>query len=115
VLCDLDLRGPDVAADALHALAQISPSALALPTLDRDPGEGVGLLCVISGRRGSNGVSAARAAVDPTQASIFITTDETPRRVLSAAARTEAEFVSTWGALVGRTTAKRPARNVRTQ
>ncbi|MFT4655992.1 MAG: hypothetical protein ACI8V4_000152 [Ilumatobacter sp.] len=115
VSSDLDLRGPDVAADALHALAQISPSALALPTLDRDPGEGVGLLCVISGRRGSNGVSAARAAVDPTQASIFITTDETPRRVLSAAARTEAEFVSTWGALVGRTTAKRPARNVGTQ
>jgi uncharacterized protein (DUF58 family) len=109
VSSDLDLRGPDVAADALRALAQIAPSNLSLPVLDRDPGEGVGLLCVISGRRDSVGSNAARGVVDPTQSSIFITTDETPRGAISAAARTEAEFITTWGALVGRTTAKRPA------
>jgi hypothetical protein len=90
-------------------LAQIAPSNLSLPVLDRDPGEGVGLLCVISGRRDSVGSNAARGVVDPTQSSIFITTDETHRGVISAAARTEAEFIATWGALVGRTTANRPA------
>ncbi|MFK7918299.1 MAG: DUF58 domain-containing protein [Ilumatobacter sp.] len=97
----VDLRGPDVATHTLRVLASIQPTDDQLPILDRDPGEGVGLLVAISGTAGGSGIHAARSIVDPTQSTITVTTDETSRALIGAAARTEAEFLSTWRALVG--------------
>ncbi len=103
----IDLRGPDVAAESLRILASIQPGVDPLPILDRDPGEGVGLLVVISGSTRGSGVQAARSVLDPTQATVPVTTDETSRSVIGAAARTEAEFLATWRALVGTSTGRR--------
>ena len=107
---DVDLPGPHVAADALRVLAEIQPGWGALPTLDRQPGEGVGLLVAISGARAASGMQRARAVVDPTQATVVVTTDETSRGVIDVAARTEAEFLTRWSELVGRSSGNRPAR-----
>lgn len=102
-----DLRGPDVGAESLRVLAAIQPSSDPLPILDRDPGEGVGLLVVISGSMNGAGVRAARSVIDPTQATVPVTTDETSRALIGAAARTEAEFLSTWRHLVGASSRRR--------
>lgn len=103
----VDLRGPDVAAETLRVLAAIQPSGESLPMLDRDPGEGVGLLVVISGSTRGSGVHAARSVLDPTQATVPVTTDETSRSPIGATARTEAEFLSTWRHLVGTSSGRR--------
>ena len=107
---DVDLRGPDVAADALRVLAAIQPGTARLPALDRQTGEGVGLLVAIAGSRSAGGIGQARNVVDPTQATILVTTDETPRGAIDVSARTEAEFLSRWNSLVGRSTRPRIAR-----
>ena len=62
------------------------------------------MLVVVSGTTRGTAMTAARDVVDPTQATVRVTTDETTRGPISAAARTEAEFISTWAALVGRGT-----------
>lgn len=98
----VDLRGPDVADHALGLLAEIQPSNAPFGQLDRDPGEGVGLLIVITGTTRSGGWRAASSVVDPTLTTVPITTDEAPRGPVGAAARTEAELVSSWRALTGR-------------
>ena len=103
----VDLRGPDVGAESLRVLAAIQPGGEGLPLLDRDPGEGVGLLVVISGSTNGVGVHAARSVLDPTQATVPVTTDETSRALIGAAARTEAEFLSTWRSLVGASSGRR--------
>jgi len=98
----VDLRGPDVAADALRVLAAIQLGAAHIPALDRQPGEGVGLLVAIAGSRSSGGVNQARNVIDPTQATVVVTTDETPRGAVNVSARTEGEFLDKWNSLVGR-------------
>jgi uncharacterized protein (DUF58 family) len=103
----VDLRGPDVGAESLRVLAAIQPTGDALPVLARDPGEGVGLLVVISGSMNGSGVRAARSVLDPTQATVPVTTDETSRALIGAAARTEAEFLATWRNLVGASSGRR--------
>lgn len=105
---DVDLRGPEVAADALRVLAEIQPDGAALPTLDHDSGEGVGLLVSIGGARNATGHQRARGVVDPTQAIVAVTTDETTRSAIGVTARTEAEFLASWNALVGRSGSRRP-------
>lgn len=107
---DIDLRGPDVVADTLRILAEIQPSNAELPVLDRQPGEGVGLLVVIAGSRSAAGMRRASGVVDPTQATVAVTTDETPRGAIDVAARTEAEFLMRWNALVGRSGVMRTGR-----
>ncbi|BAN02246.1 DUF58 domain-containing protein [Ilumatobacter coccineus] len=97
-----DLRGPDVAEHALALLAEIQPTSAPFGQLDRDPGEGVGLLVVVTGTTRSAGWRAASSVVDPTLTVVPITTDEAPRGPVGAAARTEAELVSSWRAITGR-------------
>lgn len=99
---DVDLRGPDVAGDALRVLAAIQLGAAHIPALDRQPGDGVGLLVAIAGSRSAGGVRQARNIIDPTQATVVVTTDETPGGAIDVSARTEAEFLARWNSLVGR-------------
>ena len=42
-----DIRGPDVAAQTLHLLARIAPSPAPAVPVERDPGEGLGLVVAI--------------------------------------------------------------------
>ncbi len=107
---DIDLRGPDVAADALRILAWIQPGNAHLPVLDRQTGDGVGLLVAIAGSRSASGVRQSRNVIDPTQATVVVTTDETSRGAIDVAARTEAEFLTRWNSLVGGSTRVRPRR-----
>ncbi len=106
---DCDLRGPDVATNAMSTLAEIAPSTAPLPTLDRDPGEGVGLLVVVSGSRSGAGIRSASSVVDPTQATVTVTTDQPARGNISASARSDAEFLSSWAKMVGRSSTRRLA------
>jgi len=97
----IDLRGPDVAAGTLDVLSSIEPTTGALPVLDRDPGEGIGLAILVTGSPGSAGWSAVASIVDPTITVVPVTTDVAPRSKLGAAARTDDEFVRSWQALAG--------------
>ncbi len=106
---DTDLRGPDVAADALRLLAEVQPEGGNLPVLDHQSGDGLGLLVGIAGSRNAAGIRRARAIVDPTQATVTVTTDETSRSAIGIAARSEAEFLLSWAALVGRSSTRRPS------
>lgn len=99
----IDLRGPETAANTLRVLASIQPSDEPLGALDRDPGEGVGLLLVVTGSRRGAGWSAAQSIVDPTLTALAVTTDEGVRSGLGVAARSDDEFRDSWRALTGRT------------
>jgi hypothetical protein len=70
--------------------------------LDRDPGEGLGLLIIISGGRRSAGRGSIKSAVDPTLTLIEVTTDEKTNSGIGVSARTEEEFLSSWQLLNGR-------------
>jgi uncharacterized protein (DUF58 family) len=98
----IDLRGPEVAANTLRLLAGIEPSIDPLGSIDHDPGEGLGLLIVVTATSSSPGVRAAHAVLDPTQTAVSVVTEETGRSVLDVPARTESEFVSAWQQLTGK-------------
>jgi uncharacterized protein (DUF58 family) len=98
----LDLRGPDVAVNTLRALARVEPTTAALGTVDRDPGEGLGLLVVITGSRRSGRSRAVQRALDPTIVSLEVTTDERAATAIGISARTEQEFLASWRTLTGR-------------
>ncbi len=98
----IDLRGPEVAANTLRLLAGIEPSDVPMGSIDHDPGEGLGLLIVITAAPSSPGVRAAHAILDPTQTAVSVVTEAAGRTSLDVAARTEGEFVSCWQQLTGR-------------
>ena len=98
----VDLRGPDVASNTLRLLAGIESSAEQLGSIDHDPGEGLGLLIVVSATSTSRGVRVAHSVLDPTQTAVSVTTEDVGRSPLDVPARTEREFVSAWQALTGR-------------
>lgn len=98
----IDLRGPDVAESTLKLLAEITPTTAPFGQLDRSPGEGIGLLVVISGSTRTAGWRAVTSVIDPTLTSVAVTTDEPASGPTATAARTEAEFLSGWHALTGR-------------
>jgi uncharacterized protein (DUF58 family) len=98
----IDLRGPEVAANTLRLLAGIEPSDQPLSSIDHDPGEGLGLLIVVTSAASTPGVRAAHAVLDPTQTAVSVVTEEAGRSALDVAARTENEFVSGWQQLTGR-------------
>ena len=105
----IDLRGPDVGELTLKQLAEITPTTAPFGQLDRSPGEGIGLLVVISGSTRTSGWRAVSSVIDPTLTTVPITTDEPSSGPTAAAARTEDEFLASWHALTGRVT-HRPVR-----
>jgi uncharacterized protein (DUF58 family) len=98
----IDLRGPEVAANTLRLLAGIEPSIDPLGSIDHEPGEGLGLLIVVTPTTSSPGGRAAHPVLDPTQTAVSVVTEETGRSVLDVPARTESEFVSAWQQLTGK-------------
>ena len=97
----IDLRGPETGANTLRVLARIEPDASELGMLDRDPGEGLGLMILVTGSQRSPGWRAIQAIVDPTLTVIGVTTDERSKANIGVSARTEKEFVDSWRALNG--------------
>lgn len=97
----IDLRGPETVANTLSVLARIEPDSSPLGQLDRDPGEGLGLIILVTGSHGSAGWRAIQTIVDPTLTTIGVTTDVRPRSAIGVSARSEVEFLDTWSAING--------------
>jgi uncharacterized protein (DUF58 family) len=100
----IDLRGPEVAANCLRVLARIEPTDEPLPKVDRDTGEGLGLVVVITGSASGRAWTAARSILDPALTTVLVSTGEPSdarARGLVVAATTEDAFVSAWQSLAG--------------
>jgi len=99
----IDLRGPEVAANCLRVLARIEPTDAPLPKVDRDTGEGLGLVVVITGSASGEAWTAARSILDPTLTTVLVSTAEPSdaRARLVVDATTEEAFVSTWQSMAG--------------
>jgi uncharacterized protein (DUF58 family) len=102
----VDLRGPEVAVHSLRVLARIEPTAAPLPMVERDTGDGLGLVVVVTGSAAGPAWSAARSILDPTLTTLLVSTDDATAptsegRRLTVAARTEDEFVTAWQSLAG--------------
>ena len=97
----IDLRGPETVANTLSVLARIEPDSSPLGQLGRDPGEGLGLIILVTGSHGSAGWRAIQTIVDPTLTTIGVTTDVRPRSAIGVSARSEVEFLDTWSAING--------------
>jgi uncharacterized protein (DUF58 family) len=100
----VDLRGPDVVSTTLRVLARIEPADDPPGPLERETGDGLGLVIVVTGSAREPAWSNARATVDPTLTALLVTTGETDRvgAALSVAATSDDEFVRSWQALSGR-------------
>ncbi len=102
----IDLRGPDVAVNCLRVLARIEPTDEPLPTIDRDTGDGLGLVVVITGSTNGPAWQAARSILDPTLTTLLVATGDPGAsgaglRNLVVAARSDDAFVSAWQLLAG--------------
>lgn len=97
----VDLRGPDTSTNTLRVLASIEPDRSGLGQLDRDPGEGLGLLIVVTGSAHGAAWKPVQSIVDPTLTRIGVTTDERNRERLGVSARSDLEFIDSWRALNG--------------
>lgn len=97
----IDLRGPEVAANTMRVLATISDGGPGVAALERDPGEGLGLLVMVTGGRRSPAWHAAQHSLDPTTTLVGVLTDGDGGR-LTVGAASEQQFTSDWQALVGR-------------
>lgn len=97
----IDLRGPETVTNTLSVLARIEPDPSPLGQLGRDPGEGLGLIILVTGSHGSAGWRAIQTIVDPTLTTIGVTTDVRPRSAIGVSARSEVEFLDTWSAING--------------
>jgi uncharacterized protein (DUF58 family) len=98
-----DIRGPEVAAQTLHLLARIGISSEPTVPVERDPGEGLGLVIAIGASPVSSPFAALERVADPTLTAVGVFTMELPTRrtVLAVDARSEAAFLETWAALAG--------------
>ena len=97
----IDLRGPETVTNTLSVLARIEPDSSPLGQLGRDPGEGLGLIILVTGSHGSAGWRAIQTIVDPTLTTFGVTTDVRPRSAIGVSARSEVEFLDTWSAING--------------
>lgn len=97
----IDLHGPDVANQVLVALAPVIPG----PPCDepgRDPGEGLGLVVVVTSAPHTGAWRRAQRSVDPTSTcvAVFAGSDR-PSDLLSVAAPSLDAFRQDWQRLVG--------------
>lgn len=98
-----DLRGPDVAAQTLHLLARLQPSTAEPLPVERDPGEGLGLVVVVTPAPASAPWQSLERVHDPTLTPIGVFTEELPARPgpLVLDARSMPAFLEGWDRLAG--------------
>ncbi len=103
----IDLRGPEVATQTLRVLA---PLQLGDPIIDleRDPGEGLGLVIVVTSKRSAAAWRRAEQLIDPTLTRVGVFTAEADPGRLSVDATSIENFQHGWGKLAGATGAERP-------
>lgn len=102
----IDLRGPEVAVNCLRVLARIEPTDDPLPVVDRETGDGLGLVVVITGSASGPAWASTRSILDPTLTTVLVSTNEsrasnTTSRGLVVAAPTDDAFISGWQSLAG--------------
>jgi uncharacterized protein (DUF58 family) len=98
-----DVRGPDVAAQTLHLLARVQPSAAPTVPVERDPGEGLGLVVVVTPAPASAPWLELERVHDPTLTPIGVFTEQMPgrRAPLVVDARSIEQFLEEWDRLAG--------------
>jgi uncharacterized protein (DUF58 family) len=98
----IDLRGPDVATSTLRVLARVQPGE-ALGELARDPGDGLGLVVVVTASPATATWRAAEALLDPAtvRVGVFTSRVTTSDRLTVVAPSVEA-FRRGWDHLAGR-------------
>lgn len=102
----IDLRGPDVAANTLHLLAPIDVGP-GLGELERDPGEGLGLVVVVTSSSATDAWRRTERLVDPTLTRIGIFTAGPRIGRLTVDAWTLGRFRDEWARLAGTSTLHR--------
>lgn len=100
----IDLRGPEVATATLRVLARIEPERTTPSPLERDTGDGLGLIVVITGGSRTPAWRTAQSVSDPTLTSMLVTTEPAPTELprLVVLARSDEEFIASWQRLSGR-------------
>lgn len=96
----VDLRGPDVAANTLHVLAPITIGP-ALGELERDPGEGLGLVVVVTSSPATDAWRRTERIVDPTLTRIGVFTAGSHPGRLTVDASSLESFRHAWSRLAG--------------
>jgi uncharacterized protein (DUF58 family) len=96
----VDLRGPDVAANTLRLLAPIEVGP-ALSELDRDPGEGLGLVVVVTSSHATDAWRRTDRIGDPSLTRIGVFTAGAQPGRLTVDASSIASFRTGWGRLAG--------------
>lgn len=98
-----DLRGPDVAPQTLHLLARLQPSQGEPAVVERDPGEGLGLVVVVTPDPASAPWQSLERVHDPTLTPIGVFTEGLPARPgpLVLDARSLQVFLDGWDRLAG--------------
>ncbi|MET0910557.1 MAG: DUF58 domain-containing protein [Ilumatobacteraceae bacterium] len=100
----VDLRGPTVSVHTMHHLARVMPDPHPPRPIERDPGEGLGLVFVITPSPQSAAWRTMQEMRDPslTLLGVFTETPGSVRGKLWVDARSETELLDSWSALVGR-------------
>lgn len=98
-----DLRGPEVGPHTLHLLARIQPSHVPPVEVERDPGEGLGLVVVVTATPDAAPWRTLARVHDPTLTPLGVFTERLPSRPgpLVVDARSMGRFLADWGRLVG--------------
>ena len=98
-----DLRGPEVGPHTLHLLARIQPSDVAPVDVERDPGEGLGLVVVVTASPDSAPWRTLGRVHDPALTPLGVFTELLPSRPgpLVVDARSIGRFLADWGRLAG--------------
>jgi uncharacterized protein (DUF58 family) len=96
----VDLRGPEVAAHALRLLAPIDVGP-SLGELERDPGEGLGLVIVVTSSPDTDAWRRADRISDPTLTRVGVFTSGSTDSRLSIDASSIASFRQGWHRLAG--------------
>lgn len=99
----VDLRGPTVSVQTMHHLARVMPDTATPRPIERDPGEGLGLVFVVTTSFESPTWLAMGDLRDPSLTLLGVFTEQPGGRSrLFIDARTEHDMLDSWIALVGR-------------
>jgi uncharacterized protein (DUF58 family) len=100
----VDLRGPLVSVHTMHHLARVMPDPSPPRPIERDPGEGLGLVFLITPDPDSDAWRTLQDMRDPSLTLLGVFTESlgTVRTKLLVDARSETALLDSWSALVGR-------------
>jgi uncharacterized protein (DUF58 family) len=100
----VDLRGPTVSVHTMHHLARVMPDPEPPRPIERDPGEGLGLVFLITPSPVSDAWLTMQDMRDPslTLLGVFTESPGGGRSKLFVDCRSETALIDSWAALVGR-------------